>query len=233
VAAPSDPAAVVEGEAYHPNVVPAEYTTNITNPFMPLVPGTAMTYKSGSETNVVSVTDRTRDVMGVTTVVVRDKAFEDGALVEDTEDWFAQDAAGNVWYFGEDTAECDGKRIVSRHGAWEAGVDGAQPGIVMLASPKLGDYYRQEFLKGQAEDVAKVIDLDSTLKNTLATYSNVLITEDFTGLEPDIVEHKKYAPGVGLVAEETVKGGSGVVQLTEIDPSGGSGKSTAGELCQG
>jgi hypothetical protein len=233
VAASENPAKVVEGKAYSPTIVPAEFTTEITNPYMPLVPGTALTYKGRHEMNVFSVTDRTREVMGVTTIVVRDKAFEDGALVEDTEDWFAQDAAGNVWYFGEATAECDGNRIVSHHGAWEAGVDGAQPGIVMLANPDLGDHYRQEYLKGQAEDVAKVIRLDSTVTNSLGTYANVLITEDFTRLEPQLVEHKKYAPGVGLVEDQAVKGSSDLAKLVKIDPSAGAGPSTAGDLCQG
>jgi hypothetical protein len=232
VVASENPAEVVVGQAYHPTIIPSEFTTEITNPYMPLVPGMALTYKSGSEMNVFSVTDRTREVMGVMTVVVRDKAYEDGELVEDTEDWFAQDAVGNVWYFGEATAECDGARIVSHHGAWEAGVDGAQPGIVMLANPEIGDFYRQEYLKGEAEDVAKVIRLDSTITNALGTYPNVLITEDFTRLEPEIVEHKKYASGVGLIEDQKVRGGSDIVKLVNIDPSAGSGPSTAGNLCR-
>jgi hypothetical protein len=230
--ASENPAEVIEGKAYRPSIDASEFTTEITNPYMPLVPGTALTYKGDGEMNVFNVTDRTREVMGVTTIVVRDRAYAGGELVEDTEDWFAQDTAGNVWYFGEATAECSGNRIVSHHGAWEAGVDGAQPGIVMLASPDIGDYYRQEYFKGEAEDVAKVIRLDSTITNALGTYPNVLITEDFTRLEPAIVEHKKYAPGVGLVEEQLVKGGSGVVKLVEIDPAAGAGPSTAGDLCR-
>ena len=228
-----NPAEVVEGEAYHPAIVPADFTTKITNPYMPLEPGTALTYEGAGELNVFNVTDRTREVMGVTTVVVRDKVYEDGQLVEDTEDWFAQDSAGNVWYFGEATAECDGTRVVSHHGAWEAGVDGAEPGIVMLANPEIGDYYRQEYLRGEAEDVARVVRLNATITAPLGTYRNVVITEDFTKLEPDIIEHKKYAPGVGVVEEQTVKGGNGIIELTKVDPSAGAGPSTAGELCQG
>jgi hypothetical protein len=231
--ASDNPAKVVEGEAYRPTIVPTDFTTEITNPYMPLEPGTALTYKGAGEMNVFNVTERTREVMGVTTVVVRDRAFENGQLVEDTEDWFAQDSAGNVWYFGEATAECSGNRIVSRHGAWEAGVDGAQPGIVMLANPDVGDYYRQEYLRGEAEDVARVVKLDATIENPLGTYPNVVITEDFTKLEPAVVEHKKYAPGVGLVEEQIVKGGSGIVELTKVHPSAGAGPSTAGDLCQG
>jgi hypothetical protein len=232
-AASENPAKVVAGKAYRPEIVPAEFTTEITNPFLPLVPGTAMTYKGGGEMNVFNVTDRIREVMGVKTVIVRDQAFEDGAVVEDTEDWFAQDAAGNVWYFGEATAECDGHRIVSRHGSWEAGVDGAQPGVVMLAQPDIGDYYRQEYLKGEAEDVAKVVRLNVTIEHDLATYPNVLITEDFTKLEPSLIEHKKYAPGVGLVEEQTISGGSGIVKLISVDPAAGAGPATVGPLCRG
>jgi hypothetical protein len=232
VDASENPAKVVAGAVYRPEIVPAEFTTAITNPYLPLVPGTALTYKGGGELSVFNVTDRVREVMGVKTIVVRDQAFADGSVIEDTEDWFAQDAAGNVWYFGEATAECDGHRIVTRHGSWEAGVDGAQPGVVMLAQPDVGDYYRQEFLKGEAEDVAKVLKLNVTIKHTLATYANVVITEDFSKLEPSVVEHKKYAPGVGLVEEQMVKGGSGIVKLVGVDPTAGAGPSTVGPLCR-
>jgi hypothetical protein len=231
--AATNPARVINGKSYRPAIDPADFSTTITNQYMPLLAGTVMTYEGAGERGVFTVTDRTRTVMGVTAIVVRDQAYEDGALVEDTEDWFAQDSAGNVWYFGEATAECDGRRIVGRHGSWEAGVDGAQPGIVMLASPDVGDYYRQEYFKGEAEDVAKVIRLDATVTNALGTYPGVVITEDFSKLEPALVEHKKYAPGVGLVAEQTVKGGSGVVQLIGVDPTAGSGASATGRLCAG
>lgn len=232
-AASANPAKVVDGKRYRPTIIPAEFTTQITNEYLPLVPGTAMTYQGAGEKNVFNVTDRTREVMGVTTIVVRDQAFEGGAIIEDTEDWFAQDAAGNVWYFGESTAECDGHRVASRHGSWEAGVDGAQPGIVMLANPEIGDYYRQEYLRGEAEDVARVLRLGVTITHKSTTYPNVVITEDFSKLEPAVVEHKKYAPGVGLVEEQLVKGGSGIVRLIDVDPKAGSGASTAGALCRG
>jgi hypothetical protein len=232
-AASANPAKVVDGKRYRPTIIPAEFTTQITNAYLPLIPGTAMTYQGAGEKDVFNVTDRTREVMGVTTIVVRDQAYEGSALIEDTEDWFAQDAAGNVWYFGESTAECDGHQVVSRHGSWEAGVDGAQPGIVMLANPEIGAYYRQEYLRGEAEDVARVLRLGATVTHKTTTYPNVVITEDFTKLEPAVVEHKKYAPGVGLVEEQLVKGGSGIVRLIDVDPTAGSGPSTAGALCRG
>jgi hypothetical protein len=199
---------------------------------MPLVPGTVWTYAGGDERIETAVTDRTKTVMGIETVVVRDRAFEGEALIEDTLDWFAQDAAGNVWYFGEDTAECEDGRIASRHGAWEAGVDGAQPGVVMLAQPAVGEFYRQEFLKGEAEDVARVLDIDTTVKAGSRTYRDVVVTEDFTALEPDVVEHKAYAPTIGLVQAKTVKGGKGVERLTRVETGVATASMPTGKLCR-
>jgi len=229
--AAGNPAKVLKGVAYRPSIDPAAFTTEITNPYMPLVPGTAMTYDGGGEHSVFNITGRTKTVMGVKVIIVRDQGFEHGALIEDTEDYFAQDPVGNVWYFGESTAECAGHRITSRAGSWQAGVDGAQPGVVMLAQPNIGDYYRQEYLRGEAEDVARVLRLDATVKAHLGTYPNVVITEDFSRLEPTVVEHKKYAPGIGLISEQTV-GVGGVVQLMKVDPKAGSGARTEGPLCR-
>lgn len=226
-----NPAGVVPGVAYQPVIDPAGFSTNVTNPYMPLVPGTTRTYEGGDERIVVTVTSSTREVMGVQTVVVRDLAFRGTSLIEDTEDWFAQDADGNVWYFGEDTAECRGGSIAGRPGAWEAGVDGAQPGIVMLAAPRVGDYYRQEFYAGRAEDVARVRELGTTVVHDDVTYDDVLVTEDFTALEPGQLEHKSYAPGVGLIEERDATGGQ-AVELSDTT-IGEPVASDAGSLCQG
>jgi hypothetical protein len=195
------PAAVVEGAAYAPAIDPAEFTTRIDNPYLPFVVGTTTTYEGGGEQVVVTVTPITRQVMGVTTVAVRDRVFEDGELIEDTEDWFAQDAAGNVWYFGEETAECEGGTAINAEGAWTAGVDGAQPGIVMLADPRIGDEYRQEFYAGQAEDMGRVFALGESVTVPFGSFEDVLVTEDFTPLEPGHLERKSYAPGLGLIQE--------------------------------
>jgi len=210
-----NPAGVVQGVEYRPVIDPADFSTTVTNPYMPLVPGTSWVYEGGGERVVVTVTGNTRQVMGVATIVVRDRAYRGTSLIEDTNDWFAQDRDGNVWYFGEDTAECRGGAIAGRAGAWEAGVDGAQPGIVMLAQPRIGDYYRQEFYAGRAEDVARVRELGATVDHSGTIYRDVLVTEDFTALEPGQLEHKSYAPEVGLVEERHVGGGAGV-QLTEV-----------------
>jgi hypothetical protein len=230
-AALGNPAKVQQGVAYRPTIDPASFTTKIDNPYLPLIPGTAMTYDGGGEHSVFNVTDRTREIMGVTVVIVRDQGFENGSLIEDTEDYFAQDAVGNVWYFGEKTGECSGHQVTSRAGSWIGGIDGAQPGVAMLAQPTVGDYYRQEYLKGEAEDVAKVLKLSATVKAHLGTYSSVVITEDTSRLEPTVIEHKKYAPGVGLVAEQATDA-HGVLQLIKVDRKAGSGPSTEGPLCR-
>jgi hypothetical protein len=227
-----NPAGAVAGVAYRPEIDPVDFTTVVTNRYMPLVPGTSRTYEGGGERVVVTVTGSTRTVMGVETVVVRDREYRGGSLVEDTEDWFAQDEDGNVWYFGEDTAECSNGSIAGRPGAWEAGVDGAQPGIVMLANPRIGDYYRQEFYAGQAEDVARVRELGATVDHDGRVYDEVVVTEDFTALEPGQLEHKSYAPEVGLIEERDVSGGS-PVRLTEITIAGEPELSAAETLCQG
>jgi len=149
-------------------------------------------------------------------VVVHDTVSEEGSVVEDTLDWYAQDSEGNVWYFGEDSKEYENGQVTSTKGSWEAGVDGAQPGIVMEASPKVGDTYRQEYYPGEAEDMAKVLNVNESTTVSAGSYKEVVVTEDFTSLEPDVVEHKYFAPGVGFVMGSMVKGGSEQIELVKI-----------------
>jgi hypothetical protein len=147
----------------------------------------------------MKVTTETRVIMGVKCVVVRDDVTSNGALVEKTTDWYAQASDGSVWYFGEATAEYVNGAVSSTQGSWEAGVDGAQPGIIMEAAPRTGDNYRQEYRPGIAEDMAKVIKTNSTTKVGGVTYKNVVVTEDTNPLAPDKQDEKQYAPGVGLI----------------------------------
>lgn len=152
------------GGPYDPTIDPANFSTNIDNPFMPLKPGTTYIYEGptsqGSIRTEFAVTTNTKLIDGVTCVEVHDQVFTDGELTEDTLDWFAQDKDGNVWYFGEDSDELVNGRVSSLGGSWQGGVDGASPGIVMEAHPKVGDFYRQEFLLNTAEDSAGVLDLN-------------------------------------------------------------------------
>jgi hypothetical protein len=215
-----NPAGVIEGAEYAPDIDPTDFTTTIDNPYLPLTPGATRTYQGGNERVEVTVTASTRDVMGVTAVVVRDREFDGTRLIEDTEDWFAQDNEGNVWYFGESTAECADGAVANQSGSWEAGVDGAQPGIVMLGNPRVGDYYRQEYYRGYAEDVARVRELGATVTHEDTNYDEVLITEDFTALEPGQLEHKAYAPEVGLIEEGPAGvGGIRLVEIAQGEPS--------------
>jgi len=200
---------------YDPVINPANFGGPINNPLLPLIPGTTFVYVGGSESNVVTVTTNTVVILGVTCVEVHDRVYSEGALIEDTLDWFAQDNAGNVWYFGENTHELEGGLIVSLEGQWTAGIDGAKPGIVMKASPMLGDFYRQEFLLGTAEDLAEVTGLNESVDVVAGHFDGCLKFQETVPLEPDALEDKFYAPGVGLVLEvNQVTGGR--VELVQV-----------------
>jgi hypothetical protein len=214
-----NPAKIVEGTPYRQAIDPANFVATIDNPFFPLEPGTKWTY-GGDEKVVVTVTPDTKLILGVPATVVRDQVFVGGKLEEDTFDWFAQDVQGNVWYFGEQTAEYTNGKISSTAGSWTGGIDGAQPGIVMLAQPRAGDSYRQEYLAGEAEDLAKVTALSGKVTVPAGSYSDVLVTEEWTPLELGVRERKTYARGVGLVDSRTIRGGSQVVQLQAVTGGG-------------
>jgi hypothetical protein len=191
---------------------PAEFTSQIDNPWTPFAVGGKWVYREtdgeGAEQKVeVTVLDETREIMGIEARVVHDVVTEDGQLIEDTFDWYAQDADGNVWYLGENTKEVeDGKATTA--GSWEAGVDGAEPGILVPAEPEEGMTYRQEYYAGEAEDMAEVLSLDERVEVPFGSYDGVLMTKEWTPLEPDILEHKFYANGAGVVLALTISGGS-------------------------
>src|SRR5215212_11527803 len=189
-----------EQKTYAPHIDPHEFTTAIDNEYFPMKPGTTFVYQGGTERDRMTVTHRTKKVMGVECVVVDDRAWEDGKLVEKTYDWFAQDDKGNVWYFGEDTKEYENGEVVSTKGSWEGGVDGAKTGIMMQANTKVGQTYRQEYYPGEAMDMARVLSLNVSATVPYGSFDHVLVTKEFTPLEPGYVEHKYYAPGVGQVS---------------------------------
>jgi hypothetical protein len=214
------PSSTDEAEvAYAPTIDPASFTTAVDNPYFPLEPGAQWVYEGrteeGLERTVVEVTNQTREVMGVTCVVVRDTVTLDGEVIEDTYDWFAQDADGAIWYFGEESSEYENGEVVSTEGSWESGVDGAQPGIIMPAEPAVGDAYRQEYYPGEAEDQAEVLSLSETVTVPVGSYDDVLMTEEINPLEPDVVERKYYAKGVGPILAVQVEGGSDREELVQ------------------
>lgn len=209
-----------ESKKYNPVIIPGNFSTTIDNPFFPLIPGTIFTYKGpteeGEETDVVEVTHSTRVIMGVTCVEVLDSVFLNGCLSEQTLDWYAQDNLGNVWYFGEDTKEFVNGVIVSTAGSWLAGVDGGLPGMVMEADPQVGDTYREEYLKKVAEDMATVLSLNGTAQVPYGSFTDCLVTGNFTRLEKKVVENKWYARGIGMVRSELVQGGLEISELVSI-----------------
>jgi hypothetical protein len=199
-----------------PPKLPAEFVGQITNPYLPLTPGTTLTYKGKldgeSATDVFSVTNDTKVILGVTTTVVHDQVFVKGELTEDTFDWFAQDANGNVWYFGEDTKELEDGQVVSTEGSWEAGVDNARAGIFMPATPQVGQVFKQEDAKNVAEDCSKIVDLHASVKTRYVSSSDALKTEEFSLLEPELLDNKYYVRDIGLVREQTIQGGDDVLE---------------------
>jgi hypothetical protein len=192
----------------------------IDNKYFPLKAGTTMIYEGKSDgdptRDVFVVTNDTKEIMGITTRVVHDDAYVDEEHEETTNDWFAQDDQGNVWYMGEYTTDLTTKKN-PHEGSWEAGVKGAKAGIIMEANPKVGDTYNQEFLKGVAEDKGTVLSLDEKMTVPYGTFSNVIKTEDINPLEPDIVENKYYAQDIGYIKGVKVKGESGVESLVQIN----------------
>jgi hypothetical protein len=210
-------------EAVH--LDPADFTADVDHPYWPMTPGTRWTYREVEDgvtlEVVVTATTATRRIAnGVTARVVRDTVTEDGELVEDTFDWYAQDREGNVWYLGEDTKEFEDGRAVTTAGSFEAGVDGALAGIILPARPKVGMRYRQEFYRGEAEDNGEILALGHMVDVPYGHLDDLLVTVDTNALEPEVLEYKMYAPGLGPVLALGISGGTGREELVSVDRVG-------------
>jgi len=200
---------------YNPIIKPENFVSKINHKYLKFTPETTFVYEAqtgdGLERIEVTVLEEKRMVMGVETTVVWDRVWLEGELIEDTKDWYAQDKEGNVWYFGEESKEYSEGEFVGMHGSWEAGIDGALPGIVMKAFPQVGDFYRQEYYVGQAEDTGEVLSLHETVSVPHDRFYNCLKTKDLNPLEPDVIEHKYYCAEIGGVAlEEDLEDGEKV-----------------------
>ena len=201
---------------------PADFTIEIDNLYWPMRPGSGWVYREiagdGAVQRVdVKITGRTKRIAnGVEARVVRDVVTQGGEPVEVTDDWYAQDSEGNIWYLGEDTAEYENGKVVSTEGSWEAGVDGAQPGVAIPTDPQVGMTYRQEYYAGVAEDEAKVLSLDEQVGVPFGHFKDVLMTKDLNPLEPRVLEHKFYARGVGPVLTLDISGASGREELVSF-----------------
>ena len=201
---------------------PADFVAAIHNPYWPMAPGSTWVYREtdpegGVQRVEVTVTDRTKRILGIDATVVHDVVTEDGELIEDTYDWYAQDASGNVWYLGEDTKEFENGKVSTTKGSWEAGVDGAQAGIIVPGDPQAGMTYRQEYYAGEAEDVGKILSLEERAEVPFGSFGNLLMTKDTTPLDPDVLEHKFYAEGVGPILVLGLSGGGGREDLLRYE----------------
>ena len=198
---------------YDPVINPADFVnplqigeTVAANTYMPLVKGFTRVYNAGDETITVTVTDETIEIMGVTCIVVRDVVEENGVLIEDTDDWYAQDIYGNVWYFGEIAQNFEDGLLANLDGSWMAGKEGAKAGIVMPANPQPGEVYRQEWALAEAEDMGEVLSITATETAPAASCNgDCLQTRDYTPIEPDANENKFYAPGIGVIVAYDVE----------------------------
>jgi hypothetical protein len=208
---------------YAPKIDPANFVAAVDNPYFPLKRGTALHFKGfrdkTPQTDEVVVTSRTVVILGVKCTAVRDTVSEHGKPVERTFDFYAQDKQGNVWYMGEDSYERKNGKFAKASDSWRGGVNGAKPGIIMLAHPRAGVSYRQEYYPpGEALDQATVVGYRSSLKVPYGTFKHVLVTRDVSPIEPQ-TEHKFYAAGIGEIAEKIVKGGHEAFQLVSVTRS--------------
>jgi hypothetical protein len=207
-----DPAKDTFNPDYMAQIDPVNFVSAIDNPFLPLTVGSTFTY--------TGTTDETKAVMGIICTVVRDRAYLDGEIIEDTYDWFAQDKDGNVWYFGEAVDNYVNGVIDNHDGSWTAGIDGAEPGIIMLGNPVPGLHYRQEYYKGEAEDRGEVIGKNESISVAAGTFTGCLKIRETNPLEKNFLEYKYYAPGVGLIKVEVIDDPVETEELVTYDING-------------
>jgi len=207
-------------EIYDPQINPADFISGVNNKYFSLIPGRTLIYEAktdeGTERIEVTTLNETRTVMGVECMIVWDRVFLNDELMEDTLDWFAQDKEGNVWYFGEDSKEIKDGQVISRAGSWESGIDEAKPGIIMSANPEIGVQYRQEYYKGQAEDMGEVIAIDEKVEVPYGSFEHCLKTRDWTPLEKNTDEYKYYSSEIGAVVLELGVYSKERVELVDI-----------------
>jgi len=205
---------------YEPVLNPGDFVRVIDNLYYPLPVGRTLIYRGvrdgQTQTDRVHVTSGTKVLEGITATAVSDVARHNGKLLEKTTDWFAQDKQGNVWYLGEDTAAYLPNGQIDRSGSWQAGVRDGEPGIIMLAHPQIPDAYRQEFLRGQAEDTAWIVNKGGSVRVPFGVVHHILTSLEFTRLEPGVIDQKIYAPGIGIVRELSQKGPLEVARLVSV-----------------
>jgi len=200
-------------EPYTFNLTPADFVAVVDNPYLPRIPGTKYVYEGqtvdGLERSEREVLSETREVMGIAATVVHDLVYLDDELSADTYEWFAQDKEGNVWFLGEEVKNYENGQFKDTAGSWEAGVDGALPGIFMRAHPAdhIGEAYHQQYYAGQAEDMAEVLSVSEHVTIPFGSFDHIVQTLDHSPLEPDVREHKFYAEGIGVIKTLNLQSG--------------------------
>jgi uncharacterized membrane protein YkoI len=213
--------AKIESVNYTPQINPQDFSSDLTNKYFNMPIGKKLIYEGMTEDGLERIEvysmDKTKTVMGVETRVIWDRVWLNDELIEDTYDWYAQDKDGNVWYFGEDTAEMIDGKIINHNGAWEAGIDGALPGIIQPANPEIGKTYQTEYYKGKAEDRIDILALDETVTVPYKTLSNCQKTKDYTPLDSGVFENKYDCPEVGFVVLEIAVENGERIELISVD----------------
>ena len=208
-------------EEYSPTINPENFVPIINNPLYTLIPGTSFVYQSqtkdGTEKNITMVTNKTKTILGINAIEVWDRVWLNDSLIEETYDWYAQDKEGNVWYLGEDSKKYENGKIISTKGSWEAGVNNAKPGIIMKANPHIGDSYRQEYYKGEAEDMADIVSLGEKVTVPYGTFTDCLKTRDWSRIDPGANEYKYYCAKTGGMTLELNIGSGEKTELVHID----------------
>jgi hypothetical protein len=213
-------------EAYTINITAADFATGVDNPYLPFISGSTWVYEArlvdGTvERNEIEVLQEPRNVNGATATVVHDTVFADGQLVEETFDWYAQDKDGNVWYLGEEVNNYENGALVNHTGSWEWGRDGALPGIIMWGDPSAHrkEEYYQEYYAGEAEDQGQVLSVSESISIPFGLFENVVMTHDFSAIDPELKENKFYASGIGLIKEINLTTGEEVVLVEFTTPT--------------
>lgn len=205
---------------YEPRLDPRDFVRAIDNPYFPLPVDRTLTYRGVREgvTQIdrVTVTSHTKVIEGITARVVKDVATHGSRLLEKTFDWYAQDRQGNVWYLGENTTAYEPNGHQDKSGSWKAGVNDAEPGLIMEAHPRIPDAYRQECLAGEAEDAAWVVRTSGSVTVPYGTSHDVLTTLEATRIEPGVVDKKVYGRGLGIVLERSLAGPPEVAKLVKV-----------------
>ena len=217
-ASPRPPRWALHG-SYSPSIDPANFVAAVDNRYFPLKPGTAFHYKgvkgTTPQTDDMVVTHQTKRILGVTCTVVRDTVSQHGRPLERTFDWYAQDKRGNVWYMGEYSLELQHGRFHRASDSWQAGVNGAKPGIIMRGNPRPGEVYRQEYAPPEALDQARVSEASGSVKVPVGAFKRTLTTVEYSPVEPQL-ERKIYVAGIGEIEEQVTQGGHERFQLVSV-----------------